>query len=102
MEMIKVLRSPQRNVIKDEDLIDLLKLSLDEFIRNSSLCGYSVVEDTMYEYYLAVLLFWEGQMSGESIEGWQIKEFLKTLGLVDHAVWKSRLHCFTKFGESEK
>lgn len=47
VEMIKVLRSPKRSAIKDEDLIALLKVSLDEFIQNSSLYGYSVVEDTM-------------------------------------------------------
>lgn len=102
LEMIKVLRSPKRNMIEDEDLMARLKLSLDAFIRNSSLCGYVVVENVMYEYDLAVLLFWEGQMPGESVEGWQIKKFLRTLGLVDHAVWKNRLHCFTKSGESKK
>jgi hypothetical protein len=101
MEMIKVLRSPQRKGIEDENLIALLKRSLDEFVRNSSLCGYVVVENVMYEYDLAVLLFWKEQMPGESIEAWQIKEFLKTVGFVDHAVWKNRLHCFTKFGESK-
>ncbi|MGD9823230.1 hypothetical protein [Desulfobacter sp.] len=102
MEMIKVLRPPKSNVIEDEDLLPRLKRSLDGFIQNSSLCGYLVVEDAMYQYDLTVLLFWEGQMPMQSVEGWQIKEFLETQGIVDHAVWKSRLHCFTKSGESEK
>jgi hypothetical protein len=99
MEVIRVLRSPKRNCIETDDLIAVLRVRLNEFIRTSPLYGYAVLESAAYEYDLTVLLFWDGQTPRETGEGLEIKEFFMTLGLVDHAVWKDRLHYFTNSGE---
>jgi hypothetical protein len=102
MEVVRVLRSPKRDAIETARLTEFLRVRLDEFRRDSSLCGYAVLEGSAYEFDLAVLLFWEGQGPRRSGEALEIKEFFMTLGLADHTVWKNRLHYFTNLRETKQ